>query len=458
MGYVTPTPIQQQAIGPVLKGGDLLGIAQTGTGKTAAFALPVLHRLNADFRKAEPRCPRALVLVPTRELALQVQKSFSDYGKHLSLRNTVIFGGVGDSPQKKALQRGVDVLVATPGRLLDLQSQGAIHLRKLEIFVLDEADRMLDMGFIHDIRKVVALLPPRRQNLFFSATMPPDIAALASTILRDPVRVEVTPQSTPVERIDQRLYFAEKKQKPMLLCALVEQLGATRALVFTRTKHGANRVCEKLQKAGISAAAIHGNKSQTRRVEAMEGFRSGTVRVLVATDIAARGIDVEGISHVFNYDLPDVPETYVHRIGRTARAGAEGIAVSFCSSEERAELRDIERLIRMKIPAGPALPPELAERMRAEAAPEAEPERPDRPEREQPRAGGRRGRWRGRNPAPGARRPDSNAPRPNQARPDRNAPRPAARGERPGQGAPRPQAPGPGGRPASGGWGRRPHR
>ena len=290
------------------------------------------------------------MLVPTRELALQVQKSFSDYGKHLPLRNTVIFGGVGDSPQKKALQRGVDVLVATPGRLLDLQSQGAIHLRKLEIFVLDEADRMLDMGFVHDIRKVVALLPAHRQNLFFSATMPPDIASLAGTILNDPTRVEVVPQSTPIERIDQRLYYAEKAQKTLLLCALVEELKATRALVFTRTKHGANRVCEKLQKAGISAAAIHGNKSQTRRVEALEGFRAGTVRVLVATDIAARGIDVEGISHVFNYDLPYEAEDYVHRVGRTARAGHQGRAISFASEDNAFVIPDIETYIGRDLP------------------------------------------------------------------------------------------------------------
>ncbi len=368
-GYETPTPIQQQAIPPVLAGKDLLGIAQTGTGKTAAFALPILQRLSASGHAREPKCPRALVLAPTRELAIQVEESFLDYGAHLPLRSTCIFGGVGDAPQKAALQKGVDILVATPGRLLDLHQQHCLSLKKLEVFVLDEADRMLDMGFIHDIRKVVALLPANRQNLFFSATMPPDISKLAGTILRQPVRVEVVPESTPIERIDQVLYHVDKKGKAVLLRVLLQDPAITRALVFSRTKHGANRIAENLLKAGITSAAIHGNKSQTRRQEALAGFKNGKIRVLVATDIAARGIDVDGVSHVFNYDLPDVPETYVHRIGRTARAGASGSAVAFCAADETDELKQIEKITRMRIPvADPSpllarageLPPDVA--------------------------------------------------------------------------------------------------
>jgi len=349
-GYTQPTPIQSQAIPPVLEGRDLLGIAQTGTGKTAAFALPILQRLSKSGHAHEPRTCRTLVLAPTRELAIQVEESFRNYGRYMSLRTTCIFGGVGDGPQKAALSRGVDILVATPGRLLDLMQQGALNLRRLEIFVLDEADRMLDMGFIHDIRKVIAVLPAQRQNLFFSATMPNEISGLAGSILRQPVRVEVVPASTPIERIEQCLYFVGKKSKPALLRHLLADPDITRALVFTRMKHMANRVAEHLQKHGISAAAIHGNKSQTHRQKALGGFKDGVVRVLVATDIAARGIDVDGVSHVFNFDLPDVAETYVHRIGRTARAGASGIAIAFCSSEERDELRQIERLTRREIP------------------------------------------------------------------------------------------------------------
>lgn len=349
-GYETPTPIQTQAIPPVLAGTDLLGIAQTGTGKTAAFALPMLQLLNSNGHVCQPHTCRALILAPTRELAIQVEESFRNYGRHLPLRSTCIFGGVGDAPQKAALARGVDILVATPGRLLDLMQQRAVHLKQLEIFVLDEADRMLDMGFIHDIRKVIAQLPPRRQNLFFSATMPPEISQLAGTILHHPERVEVVPASTPIERIDQSIYFIGQKSKSALLRFLLADPTITRALVFTRMKHVANRVAEHLLKAGIEAAAIHGNKSQTHRQKALGGFKDGSVRVLVATDIAARGIDIDGVSHVFNYDLPDVPETYVHRIGRTARAGASGIAIAFCSSEERDELRQIERLTRIEIP------------------------------------------------------------------------------------------------------------
>ena len=351
-GYQIPTPIQIQAIPPVIEGKDLLGIAQTGTGKTAAFALPILHRLTAEPHGRRPGTTRVLVLVPTRELAIQVRESFDRYGSHLHLISTCIFGGVNDGPQIQAMSFGVDILVATPGRLLDLLGRRALHLRSLSIFVLDEADRMLDMGFIYDIRKIVALLPAKRQNLFFSATMPSDIAGLASKILSNPVRIEVTPAATPIEIIDQIVYAAEKKEKQTLLKSLLLNKSITRALVFTRTKHGANKVCEGLQKAGIKAAAIHGNKSQNRRQEALAGFQNGSIRILVATDIAARGIDVDEVSHVFNVDLPEVPETYVHRIGRTARAGASGSAISFCSLEERNYLAAIERLIRQKIPRG----------------------------------------------------------------------------------------------------------
>jgi len=353
-GYQTPTPIQLQAIPPVLLGKDLLGIAQTGTGKTAAFALPILHRLAAHPHARKPGTTRVLVLVPTRELAIQVRESFDRYGGNLNLRSTVIFGGVPDGPQKQAMARGVDILVATPGRLLDLLGRRSLHLSSVGIFVLDEADRMLDMGFINDIKKIIALLPQTRQNLFFSATMPADIAALASKILRSPVRVEVTPSATPIEIIDQIVYAAEKQEKQKLLLAILQNKAMTRALVFCRTKHGANKVCESLVAAGIAACAIHGNKSQNRRQEALAGFQNGVIRVLVATDIAARGIDVDEVSHVVNYDLPEVAETYVHRIGRTARAGALGSAISFCSLEERVYLAAIDRLILKKVPRGDA--------------------------------------------------------------------------------------------------------
>jgi ATP-dependent RNA helicase RhlE len=353
-GYEIPTPIQMQAIPPVMDGRDLLGIAQTGTGKTAAFALPILHRLAADPHGRRPGTTRCLVLVPTRELAIQVRESFDRYGAQLQLRTTCIFGGVGEKPQKDAMARGVDIVVATPGRLLDLLGQRALTLKSLSILVLDEADRMLDMGFIHDIRRIVALLPVERQNLFFSATMPPDAARLASSILRSPVRIEVTPSATPIEVIDQIVYVVEMKEKQPLLKALLQNKAITRALVFTRTKHGANKLCEGLMRGGISAAAIHGNKSQNRRQEALAGFQTGAVRILVATDIAARGIDVDEVSHVFNFDIPEIAETYVHRIGRTARAGASGSAIGFCAPEELGDLAAIERLIRRKIPRGDA--------------------------------------------------------------------------------------------------------
>jgi ATP-dependent RNA helicase RhlE len=353
--YTTPTPIQAQAIPHLLAGRDLQGCAQTGTGKTAAFALPMLQRLGANAADgkrptAGPRRARSLILTPTRELAIQIGESFRLYGKFVGLRQTVIYGGVGQKPQVDAMARGVDVLIATPGRLLDLMEQGHVVLDRVEIFVLDEADRMLDMGFIHDIRKVIKTLPQKRQTLFFSATMPPDIARLAASILKDPVEVAVNPVASTAERIDQRVLFVDRGNKRALLASLLADKAIERALVFTRTKHGANRVAEDLEKGRVSAEAIHGNKSQSARQRALENFRSGRTRILVATDIAARGIDIDGISHVINFDLPNEPESYVHRIGRTARAGTDGIAISFCDSEERAFLRDIEKLINRKVP------------------------------------------------------------------------------------------------------------
>jgi len=348
-GYTRPTPIQLQAIPPLVEGRDLLGIAQTGTGKTAAFALPILQRLEQAPPKRSGR-PRVLVLAPTRELAAQVKDSFAAYGKGSKLRFAVIFGGVGQQPQVDALRRGIDVLVATPGRLLDLMGQGHVDLSGLEVFVLDEADRMLDMGFIHDVKRVIKALPEKRHSLLFSATMPDDIARLAGTLLVDPVRVEVTPPATTVERIAQRVLYVEKSDKQKLLQAILEDDRIERTLVFTRTKHGANKVCEKLGKVGVGAEAIHGNKSQTARQRALSNFKAGTTRVLVATDIAARGIDVPGVTHVINFDLPNIPEDYVHRIGRTARAGRDGEAISFCDVDERAFLRDIEKTTKQKIP------------------------------------------------------------------------------------------------------------
>ncbi|MBK6689607.1 MAG: DEAD/DEAH box helicase [Deltaproteobacteria bacterium] len=349
-GYETPTPIQAQAIPHLLEGRDLLGIAQTGTGKTAAFALPMIQHLSSKGQPALKNAPRALILTPTRELAAQIGQSFKDYGTFLKVRHAVIYGGVGQQPQVDALRRGVDVLIATPGRLLDLMQQRHISLQALEIFVLDEADRMLDMGFIHDVKRVIAAIPKKRQTLFFSATMPPEISKLADSILTNPVKVEVTPPATTVERIEQRVLFVDKGNKTALLTELLKDQAIERSLVFTRTKHGANRVAEQLKKKGIEAEAIHGNKSQSARERALAGFKAGKVRVLVATDIAARGIDVPGITHVINFDLPNVPESYVHRIGRTARAGKGGFAISFCDHEERAYLRDIERVTRQKVP------------------------------------------------------------------------------------------------------------
>jgi ATP-dependent RNA helicase RhlE len=351
-GYETPTPIQIQAIPDALTGRDVLGCAQTGTGKTASFALPILQRLSANYGgpRRGHRPIRALILAPTRELAIQIDDSFSGYGKHSGLRNTVIYGGVGQNPQVAALRRGVDILTATPGRLLDLIGQGYVKLDQVEAFVLDEVDRMMDMGFIHDVRRVIKLVPQQRQTLLFSATMPRDIVKLAATILHNPLKVTVTPEKPAVEAIEQSVYFVGKKQKQFLLEYVLSDKSVTRALVFTRTKHGANKVVKKLVRAGISAAPIHGNKSQSARQRSLQSFRDGTTRVLVATDVVARGIDVEEISHVIQFDLPNVSEDYVHRIGRTGRAGAAGMAVSFCDEDERPFLRDIEKLLRKRIP------------------------------------------------------------------------------------------------------------
>jgi ATP-dependent RNA helicase RhlE len=355
-GYANPTPIQAQAIPYLLAGRDLLGCAQTGTGKTAAFALPMIQRLAQDRRSPVPKCPRALILTPTRELAVQIETSFKTYGRHLGLRHAVVFGGVGQHPQAQAIGRGLDILVATPGRLLDLMNQNLLRLDRLEIFVLDEADRMLDMGFIHDVRRIIKTLPAQRQTLLFSATMPNDIANLANSILRDPATVTVAPVASTAERIDQWVLFVEKGDKRALLGEVLKDDSIKRALVFTRTKHGANRLAEQLDRMGVSSDAIHGNKSQTARQRALADFTAGKLRILVATDIAARGIDIDGITHVINYELPNVPESYVHRIGRTARAGAAGVALSFCDVEEREYLRDIERLIRRSIPVVPDHP------------------------------------------------------------------------------------------------------
>ena len=372
-GYQTPTPIQRDAIPPALAGRDIVGCAQTGTGKTAAFTLPLLQRLD-DTAGKEPRI-RVLVVTPTRELAAQIGVSVATYGKHLDLWHTVIFGGVNEKPQIRELKDGVDVLVATPGRLLDLLNRGFLTLSNVETLVLDEADQMLDLGFLPDVKRIVAACPTKRQTLFFSATMPTAIRELAETLLTDPVSVAVAPVSAPADLVEQRLYFVDKGNKRSLLAELVQQSDLRRTLVFSRTKHGANRVAQYLEKRGVAAAAIHGNKSQGARTRALDGFKSGKVRVLVATDIAARGIDVEAVTHVINFDLPNVPETYVHRIGRTARAGASGIALSFCETDEREYLVDIERLLGKHIvrvdehafPASLAPPPmtDLAGRGRA---------------------------------------------------------------------------------------------
>ena len=350
-GYQSPTPIQAQSIPYVLEGRDLLGCAQTGTGKTAAFAIPILQLLyNQKQEERGPRKIKTLILTPTRELAIQIDESFAAYGKHTGLSHAVIFGGVSQLPQVNILRKGIDILVATPGRLLDLISQGYIDLKDLKIFVLDEADRMLDMGFIHDVKRVITKLPAKRQTLFFSATMPPEIQKLADVLLTSPAKVEVTPVSSTAEAIDQSLYFVEKKDKPSLLLHLLNNSPISSVLVFTRTKHGADKVVKFLHRSHIASAAIHGNKSQNARQNALSNFKSGKIRVLVATDIAARGIDIDDLSHVINFELPDVPETYVHRIGRTGRAGNSGIAFSFCGADERDALKDIQKLIGKNIP------------------------------------------------------------------------------------------------------------
>jgi ATP-dependent RNA helicase RhlE len=349
--YVTPTPIQAQTIPIALTGRDVVGIAQTGTGKTAAFALPILHRILENRIKLQPKACRVLVLSPTRELSGQILDSFNAYGRHIRLSSALAIGGVPMGRQVRSVMQGVEVMVATPGRLLDLVQSNGLKLGQVEFLVLDEADRMLDMGFINDIRKIVGKLPIKRQTLFFSATMPKDIAELAEAMLRDPARVAVTPVASTVERITQRIIQVDHSAKPTLLAQLLKQEPVDRALIFTRTKHGADKVVKGLAKAGITADAIHGNKSQNHRERVLAAFRSGQIRTLVATDIAARGIDVDGISHVVNFDLPNIPETYVHRIGRTARAGAEGVAISLVAGgEELAYLRDIEKLIRITLP------------------------------------------------------------------------------------------------------------
>lgn len=351
-GYTTPTPIQEQSIPVLLERKDLLGCAQTGTGKTAAFAIPILQLLHQDevYQKG-PNGIKALILTPTRELAIQIGESFAAYGKYLKVSHTVIFGGVSQQSQTQALRAGVDVLVATPGRLLDLMTQRYVKLDHLKILVLDEADRMLDMGFIHDVKKIIAKVPAKRQTIFFSATMPNEITGLANSILTNPKRVEVTPVSSTANTIQQSVYFVEKNDKRKLLHHLLQDKAIRSVLVFTRTKHGADRVVKDLAKTGVTAEAIHGNKSQNARQRALTNFKSGKTRVLIATDIAARGIDVDNLSHVINFELPNVPETYVHRIGRTGRAGASGISISFCDTEEREYLQDIQKLIGKNIPA-----------------------------------------------------------------------------------------------------------
>jgi ATP-dependent RNA helicase RhlE len=350
-GYTNPTPIQKQAIPPLLQHRDLLGCAQTGTGKTAAFAIPILQLMSQLELEPHGKRPiRALVLTPTRELAIQIEESFRAYGRHLKLRPLVIFGGVSQVPQVQQLHRGVDILIATPGRLLDLLNQKQLTLEQIRFFVLDEADRMLDMGFVHDVRRVIAKLPTRRQTLFFSATMPAEIQQLADKILHEPVRVEVAPVSSTADTVQQYIYQVDKTNKVPLLVHIMKDPAIRTALVFSRTKHGADRIAKSLNREGIRAAAIHGDKSQGARQTALSDFKAGKLRILVATDIAARGIDIDELGHVINYDLPNVPETYVHRIGRTGRAGASGKAFSFCDAEEKAYLRDIEKLIRKKVP------------------------------------------------------------------------------------------------------------
>ncbi|MBK9004839.1 MAG: DEAD/DEAH box helicase [Sphingomonadales bacterium] len=402
-GYDSPTPIQTQAIPPLLEGRDLCGIAQTGTGKTAAFALPSLHHFATNIKPRVPYGCRMLVLSPTRELAAQIAEKFRDYGKYLGLTVQCVFGGMPIFTQKKKLQPGTDILVATPGRLLDLIDQRALSLKDVEIFVLDEADQMMDLGFIHALKRIDLLLPKKRQSLFFSATMPKAIAELGNRFLNNPVRVAVTPAATTAERVEQYVTFVDQREKQALLNHRLKDESIDRALVFTRTKHGADRVVRHLAGAGIKAAAIHGNKSQGQRTAAMQGFRHGHLKVLVATDIAARGIDVPGVSHVFNYELPNVPDQYVHRIGRTARAGADGIAVSFVSDDERGYLKDIEKLTKVRLMQVGL--PEGFRQLVAEMPKPVVAKREDQPRRQGGRPGGER---------PGQGRPAGRKPRPQQ--------------------------------------------
>lgn len=382
-GYTTPTPIQEKSIPIILKGGDLLGCAQTGTGKTAAFAIPILQQLyNQKGDDRGPRKIKALIVTPTRELAIQIGESFANYGRNTGLRYTVIFGGVPQNPQVNALKAGVEILVATPGRLFDLIGQGFIRLGDLSIFVLDEADRMLDMGFVHDVKKIIKVIPAKRQSLFFSATMPESIMQLAGSILTDPDRVEVTPISSTAETIQQEVYFVDAAKKKDLLIHILQDQSIITALVFTRTKHGADKVVKLLAKADIKAEAIHGNKSQNARQKALKNFKDHTTRVLVATDIAARGIDIEELAFVVNYEIPNIPETYVHRIGRTGRAGSNGKAISFCDVEERAFLKDIEKLISIQIPVvsdHPFPAENLVPEGKSKAKPEQRNQRPSNP-------------------------------------------------------------------------------
>ena len=423
-GYTQPTPIQLAAIPPALEGKDILGCAQTGTGKTAAFALPILQHV--DETAGDSARIRALILTPTRELAAQISESLSTYGAELDLWHTVIFGGVNEKPQIRLLQRGIDILVATPGRLLDLMNRGYVNLEHVEIFVLDEADRMLDMGFIHDVTRICKKLPRKRQTLFFSATMPADIRKLADSLLTNPEFVSVDPISSTAERIGETVYFVDKNDKPKLLIEKLKAPECTRVLVFSRTKHGANRIVKTLDRVRIASAAIHGNKSQGARTRALEGFRNGELGVLVATDIAARGIDIDDVTHVINYDIPNIPETYVHRIGRTARAGREGLAFSFCESDERAFLEDIERLIERNIPRDTThpfppsdpVPPEtdLVGRTRYHAKPKGQPGGRQsvgaRPARDSAERRGRHGdNARAQNAGPTRRRQEAGAPR-----------------------------------------------
>lgn len=426
--YEIPTPIQAQTIPSALEGKDILGCAQTGTGKTAAFALPILNTLGQQNRKSNPNSPFVLVLAPTRELAIQIGESFATYGKHLRLRQVLVYGGVKQGNQVRAISRGAHILVATPGRLLDLMNQGHISLAQLEVFVLDEADRMLDMGFMPDLKRIISKLPERRQSLFFSATMPPKISELADRLLTNPIHVNVTPKSSSVKRIEQSVHFVERHNKQSLLKNMVSADGVDRVIVFTKTKRGANVVAEKLHRSGISSAAIHGNKSQNARQKALESFRNKEIQVLVATDVAARGIDIDGVTHVINYDLPIEPEAYVHRIGRTGRAGAEGIAVSFCSSEEISDLRAIEKLIGQKVPVSGGTEPAPSERVRSSGQSRSRRSSGQGRPSGQGRASGQSRPSTG---GPGNRRPDSR--RPNAASGSDEAPKPRRRRRRPSQ-------------------------